>query len=78
MQRVIDEAQYVLGVLHQMKYETSANPDWFDPDASKRINEAIARIEDGLYRVQLMVCEAKRTCELPNQPKPQASGQRKA
>jgi len=59
MQRVIDEAEYVLRVLHRMRAEASANPELFDPDASKRIDEAITRVEDSLQQAQLMVCEAK-------------------
>jgi hypothetical protein len=39
--------------------EASANPELFDPDASKRIDEAITRVEDSLEHAQLMVCEAK-------------------
>jgi hypothetical protein len=59
MQRVIDEAEYVLRILHRMRNEASANPDLFDPDASKRIDETIIRVEDSLQHAQLMVCEAQ-------------------
>ena len=59
MQRMIDEAEYVLRVLHRMRDEASANPELFDLDASKRIDEAIIRVEDSLQQAQLMVCEAK-------------------
>jgi len=59
MQRMIDEAEYVLRVLHRMRDEASANPELFDLDASKRIDEAIIRVEDSLQQARLMVCEAK-------------------
>jgi hypothetical protein len=59
MQRVIDEAEYVLRVLHRMRDESSANPELFDLDASKRIDEAITRVEDSLQQARLKVCEAK-------------------
>ena len=45
MQRLIDEAEYVLTVLCRMRDQVSANPELFDPDAQKRIEEAITRIQ---------------------------------
>jgi hypothetical protein len=45
MQRVVDEAEYVLAVLHRMRDEVSENPDLFDPDAQRRMEEEIARLE---------------------------------
>jgi hypothetical protein len=58
MQRVLDEAQYVLGVLNRMRDQASENPELYDPDASRRIDEAIARVEDGLKHAQVMVHRA--------------------
>lgn len=45
MDRLADEAEYVLAILYRMRDEVIANRTWFDPDALERINEAIARIE---------------------------------
>jgi hypothetical protein len=45
MQRLVDEAQYVLALLYRMRDEVSANPELFDPGAQERIDEAIARIQ---------------------------------
>lgn len=45
MDRLADETEYVLIILHQMRAEVIARPQLFDPDALKRINEAIALIE---------------------------------
>jgi len=42
MQRVIDEAEYVLTVLHHMRNEACCNPALYDPDAQERIDQAIA------------------------------------
>ncbi len=33
MERLVDEAEYVLAVLHRMRNEVSANPNLFDEDA---------------------------------------------
>ncbi len=52
MQRLVDEAAYVLGVLHRMRDEVSANPRLFDPDAQERIDEAIARMQEVLRSAQ--------------------------
>lgn len=48
MQRVVDEAEYVLTVLHRMRTEACCNPELYDPDAQERIDEAIARVEEVL------------------------------
>ena len=53
MQRVVDEARYVLTVLHRMRDEVSANPELYDPDAQKRIDEATARVENVLRDAEL-------------------------
>ncbi|HTR27604.1 MAG TPA: hypothetical protein VMI10_26780 [Terriglobales bacterium] len=45
MERLVDEAQYVLATLYRMQDEVSANPKLFDPDARERIDEAIARVQ---------------------------------
>ena len=46
MDRVTNEAEYVLEVLHQMRQEVIANPQWFDRDAVERIDKAIASLEN--------------------------------
>jgi hypothetical protein len=53
MERVVDEAHYVLTVLYRMRDEIFANPELFDPDAQERIDEAIARIQTGLRSARL-------------------------
>jgi hypothetical protein len=45
MDRLADEAEYVLEILYRMRDEVTANRTWFAPDAVERIDEAIARIE---------------------------------
>ena len=45
MQRLVDEAEYVLTVLYRIRDTVSANPKLFDPDARRRIDEAITRTE---------------------------------
>jgi hypothetical protein len=60
MQSVVEEAEYVLTVLHRMKDEVAVNRELYDPDARKRIDEAIARVEDVLRQAQLMVCSGGR------------------
>lgn len=45
MERTVDEAEYVLAILHRMRAEVSANPILFDPDAQERIDEAIVCIQ---------------------------------
>ena len=59
MERVADEAQYVLAVLYRMRDEVSADPKLFEPDAQERIREAIVRMQDVLRstRTQLMISE---------------------
>jgi hypothetical protein len=54
MERVVDEAQYVLTVLYRMRDEVrKTRPELFDPDAQERIGEAIARIQTGLRSTRL-------------------------
>ena len=57
MERVVEEAKYVLAVLYRMRDEVSADPKLFDPDAQERIDEAIVRVKDLLRstRSQLMI-----------------------
>lgn len=43
MERVFEEAEYVLRNLYRMRDEVSAHPEDFDPDAERRMDEAIAR-----------------------------------
>jgi hypothetical protein len=56
MERTIEEAEYVLAVLHQMRGEVSTNPELFDSDAQERIDEAVVYMQDVLrsIRSQLM------------------------
>ena len=44
MERMVEEAKYVLAVLHRMRDEVATDPKLFDPDAQERIDEAIDRI----------------------------------
>lgn len=46
MERVVEEAEYVLAVLYRMRDEVSADPKLFDPDAQEQIDEAIVRMKD--------------------------------
>jgi hypothetical protein len=52
----MEEAEYVLAVLHQMRGEVSTNPELFDSDAQERIDEAVSYVQDILLfiRSQLM------------------------
>jgi hypothetical protein len=52
MERLVDEAQYVLALLYRMRDEVSANPKLFDPGAQERIDEATARIQALLRSTQ--------------------------
>ena len=45
MERIVDEAEYVLRNLCRMRDEISAHPQDFDPDAQERMGEAIARVQ---------------------------------
>jgi hypothetical protein len=45
MERVVDEAKYVLAVLHRMRDEVAADPKLFDPDAQERIDDAIDYVQ---------------------------------
>lgn len=57
MQRLVDESEYVLAVLHRMRDEVAINPELFDPDAQERIDEPIVRMENVLRsaRSQVMI-----------------------
>jgi hypothetical protein len=57
MERLIDEAEYVLELLYRMRDQVCANPELFEPGAHKRIDEAIARIQPVLRstRPELMM-----------------------
>lgn len=61
MQWTVDEAEYVLAVLRQMRDEVSANPESFDPDAQERIDQAIACTQAALWsaRSQLAICSVE-------------------
>ncbi len=45
MDRLSDETEYVLIILHEMRAEVVAHPQYFDPLALKHIDEAIALIQ---------------------------------
>lgn len=45
MDRVVDESNYVLSILKRMREEIRLKPDLFDPDAQRRINEAITLLK---------------------------------
>ena len=53
MERTVDEAEYVLAILHRMRAEVCANPMLFDPDAQERIDEAIVCIQNMLRSTRL-------------------------
>ena len=57
----LDEAEYVLAVLHRMRDEVSADPELFDPDAQARIDEAIVRIQNMLRSTpsELTICSVE-------------------
>jgi len=59
MQRVVDEAAYVLTVLRRMRDEAYTNPHLYEPDAQNRIDEAIARVEDVLRQAESMISSAE-------------------
>lgn len=42
MERVVEEREYVLGILQRMRDVVIANPHLFEPDARSRIDQAIA------------------------------------
>jgi hypothetical protein len=56
MQRVVDEAEYVLTVLNRMRDEVVENRELYDLNAREQIEEAIARVKDVLREAQVMVC----------------------
>lgn len=45
MDRRTDEGDYVLKNLCRARQEVIAHPEWFEPDALQRIDQAIASIE---------------------------------
>ena len=45
MDRQIEEADYILKNLYRARQEVVANPAWLEPDALRRIDNAIALIE---------------------------------
>ena len=59
MQRAVDEAEYVLQVLYRMRDEIAENEELYDANASQRIDDAIARVEDVLRQVQLTTCSVE-------------------
>lgn len=56
MEQIMEEAEYVLTVLRQVRGEVSTTPELFDPDAQERIDEAVLYVQDILLsiRSQLM------------------------
>jgi hypothetical protein len=61
MQRTEDEAEYVLAILQRMRGEVFANPELFDRDAQRRIDEANVCIQQVIRstQTQLMICRAQ-------------------
>ena len=57
----LDEAEYVLAVLHRMRDEVSADSELCDPDAQARIDEAIVRIHNMLRSTpsELTICSVE-------------------
>jgi hypothetical protein len=54
-EQTVQESEYVLAVLCQMRDKMSANPNLFEPDAQERLAEAIARVDNGLRSIRLMI-----------------------
>jgi hypothetical protein len=50
--RLSDETEYVLILLHQMRQEATANPQLFDRRALERIEETIALLQSGRVEVK--------------------------
>ena len=61
MQRTVDEAEYVLAVFQRMRCEVFANPELFDRDAQRRIDEASLCIQQVIQstQTQFMICRAQ-------------------
>ena len=61
MQRVVDQSEYVLAVLYHMRDQVCTNAKLYEPDADKRIAEAIAYTEEVLRstRAQLKTWKPK-------------------
>ena len=45
MDRLDDETEYVLIILHQVRAEITAQPQLFNADALKQIDDAIRRVQ---------------------------------
>jgi hypothetical protein len=52
MDRLTNEAVYVLENLYRMRQEVIAHPGLFEPDALERIDKAIASIQDVALEVK--------------------------
>jgi hypothetical protein len=46
MDRLTNEAQYVLANLLRAREDVTTHPEWFDPDALGRIDKAIASVRE--------------------------------
>ncbi len=55
MKRRQDEADYVLENLSRARNEVLAHPEWFAPVALKRIEEAIAYVQEARGKAQTLV-----------------------
>ncbi len=55
MKRRRDEADYVLESLRRARDEVLAHPEWFAPVALKRIDEAIAYVQEARGTAQRIV-----------------------
>ena len=60
---VIDEAEYVLTVLHHMRNQARWNAELYDPDAQQRIEQAIARVEEVIRETQPKACTAEQSSQ---------------
>ena len=65
MERIVDEAEYVLSNLCRMRDEVSEHPRDFDPDAQERMDEAIARVQAVLRSTQ----SKSKTCSQEHEAK---------
>jgi hypothetical protein len=61
MERTEDEAEYVLAVLRRMRNTVNANPEWFEPNAQTRIDEAIICIQNVIRSTpsELTICSVE-------------------
>ncbi len=53
MQRVVEEAEYVLAILRRTLKQVTANPELYDPDAQVAIEKAIAYTERVRQRAKI-------------------------